>query len=68
MAPLILNSLTGMIRCILYLVSMRHQPPDVNKQTVCGDAAGHEVMIQMTDDIQLPCCNLLAKTSTLMTI
>lgn len=35
----------------IYLVSMRHQPSDMNKQTVCGDAACHEVMIQVTEYI-----------------
>lgn len=36
----------------------------MNKQAVCGDAARHEVMIQMTDDVQLLCSNLFTnKTS-----
>lgn len=30
----------------------------MNEQTVCGDAACHEVVIQMTEDIQLLCSNL----------
>lgn len=37
---------------------MRHQPSDMDKQTVCGDAARHEVVIQMTGDIELLCSNL----------
>lgn len=32
-------------------MAVRHQASDMNKQTVCWNAAGHEVMIQMTDDI-----------------
>lgn len=39
-------------------MSVRHQASDVNKQAVCGDAARHEVMIQMTEDIQLLRSNL----------
>jgi len=37
---------------------MRNQTPDMNKQAVRGDAARHEVVIQMTGDIELLCSNL----------
>lgn len=46
-----------------YLVSVRHQPPDMDKQTVRGDAARHEVVIQMTEDVQLLCGDLFGVKS-----
>lgn len=45
-----------------HLVSMWHQPSDMNKQTVCGDAACHEVMIQVTEYIQHLCGDLSRHT------
>lgn len=45
-----------------HLVSMWHQPSDMNKQTVCGDAACHEVMIQVTEYIQHLCSDLSGHT------
>lgn len=45
-----------------YLVSVRHEPPDVNKQAMCGDAARHEVVIQAASDVQLFCGSLLVRT------
>lgn len=45
-----------------HLVSMWHQPSDMNKQTVCGDAACHEVMIQVTENIQHLCRDLSRHT------
>lgn len=34
-------------------MSVGHEASDVHKQAVRGDAARHEVMIQVTEDIQL---------------
>lgn len=42
---------TGNTSNIIYLVSFWDQASDMNKQTVCGDAACHEIMIQVTEYI-----------------
>lgn len=46
-----------------YLVPMGHQPSDMNKQAMCGDAARHEVVVQVADDIQLLSSNLFTHTN-----
>lgn len=48
-----------------YLVPVGHQPSDMNKQAMCGDAARHEVMIQVTEDIQLLSSNLVKKKKSM---
>lgn len=37
----------------------------MNKQAMCGDAARHEVVIQVASDVQLFCSNLLIHTKTI---
>ena len=41
-----------------YLVTLSNKPPYMLKQSVCGDAGGHEVVVQAAVDVQLPGSNL----------
>lgn len=43
------------------LVALRDQAPNMHKQAMSRDAGRHEVMVQMTSDIELLCSNLEKK-------
>lgn len=44
-----------------HLVPLRHQAPDMHKQAVGGDAARHEAVIRVAEDVQLLGGNLRAE-------